>query len=106
MSIHYASPETASTTTTASKQQPPTPVPTSTRVEQINMKHRTESEILDQLLKLTEARTVKATADELREIAEIEEANRKAEANALKAAQLNEVKKREKMLLQQASGML
>lgn len=130
MSIHYASPTTdtinspgdlPNTTaapsdlpiqSTASKLHSSAPVtasksgPSTVRVEQINMKHRSESEILEQLLKLTQARTVKATAEELRELQEIKEADDRAAAHAAKAAQLNEAKRRERQLLQQATAML
>jgi large subunit ribosomal protein MRP49 len=73
-------------------------------MEVINMKHRLDSEILDQLMSLTKARAVRATAEELRQIQEIEEQNARSERDALKMAKVNEKRKREEAILTQARG--
>src|SRR4051794_19213531 len=90
LTIHFTSssaaadtsPEISSTTT---KQTSSAPVaatkagPATERTEVINMKHRPESEILDQLLAITRARVVKPTAEETRQIQEIEDQNARSE---------------------------
>jgi len=111
MTVHYSSPDAvAATSSTASKSLPTTSNTQSdtgsspVRLETINMKHRSESEILDELMKLTEARVVRATAEELRQIQELGEANRKREQESMKGAILNADRKREKALMEQARG--
>jgi large subunit ribosomal protein MRP49 len=115
MTIYFTTPEAAENTKTEipSTTQPHTstaPVaasqhgPSTERTEVINMKHRLDSEILDQLMSLTKARAVRATAEELREIQEMEEQNARSERDALKMAEVNEKRKREEAILTQARG--
>jgi large subunit ribosomal protein MRP49 len=113
MSVHYTTQSPAATTdptisTTASKQTPPVAGSelgsAMTQIKTINMKHRSESEILDELMKLTEARAVKATVEDMRQIRELEEQNRQSELEAVKSAELNAEKKRQKAILDQARG--
>ncbi len=68
------------------------------------MKHRLESEILDQLLKLTNARVVRPTPEEQREIQDMGEQNAKSERDAAMSAEVRAKKKREEDILTQARG--
>jgi len=68
------------------------------------MKHRLDSEILDQLLKLTKAKVVRPTAEEQRQMQEIEEQNAKSERDAAMMAEVNARKKMEEDMLTQARG--
>jgi large subunit ribosomal protein MRP49 len=68
------------------------------------MKHRLDSEILDQLLKLTKAKVVRPTAEEQRQMQEIEEQNAKSERDAAMMAEVNAKKKMEEDMLTQARG--
>lgn len=70
------------------------------------MKHRMDSEILDQLLKLTKAKVVLATPEETRQIREIEEQNAKSARDAAMMAAENAKRKREEEILKQARGTL
>lgn len=68
------------------------------------MKHRPESEILDQLLAVTRARVVKATAEEARQIQEIEEQNARSERDSVMMAAVNAKRKREEAIMTLARG--
>jgi large subunit ribosomal protein MRP49 len=115
LTVHFTSPESAATikpeiSSTADKQTSTGPVPESKagppteRTEVINMKHRLDSEILDQLLKLTKAKVVRPTAEEQRQMQEIEEQNAKSERDAAMMAEVNARKKMEEDMLTQARG--
>jgi large subunit ribosomal protein MRP49 len=66
------------------------------------MKHRHDSEILEQLLKLTKAKVVRPTAEEQREMQEMEEQNARSERDAAMMAEVNAKRKREEEILEQA----
>ena len=68
------------------------------------MKDRHESEILKQVLELTKATRIRATAEEEAEIRELEEQKKRSTADMLRNAKLNEEKRQEKALLAQARG--
>jgi large subunit ribosomal protein MRP49 len=113
LTVHFTSPESAATikpeiSSTADKQTSTGPVPKAgpptERTEVINMKHRLDSEILDQLLKLTKAKVVRPTAEEQRQMQEIEEQNAKSERDAAMMAEVNARKKMEEDMLTQARG--
>jgi large subunit ribosomal protein MRP49 len=115
MTVHLTSPKAAATinpeiSSTTDKQTSTGPVPESKagppteRTEVINMKHRHDSEILEQLLRLTKAKVVRPTAEEQREIQEMEEQNAKSERDATMMAKVNAKKKREEEILEQARG--
>jgi large subunit ribosomal protein MRP49 len=115
MTVHFTSPGAAATikpeiSSTTNKQTSTGPVPESKagppteRTEVINMKHRQDSEILEQLLKLTKAKVVRPTAEEQREIQEMEEQNARSERDAAMMAEVNATKKREAEILEQARG--
>jgi len=113
MTVHFTSPEATikpEISSTTNKQTSTGPVPESKagppteRTEVINMKHRQDSEILEQLLKLTKAKVVRPTAEEQREIQEMEEQNARSERDAAMMAEVNATKKREAEILEQARG--
>jgi large subunit ribosomal protein MRP49 len=115
MTVHLTSPKAAATikseiSSTTDKQTSTGPVPESKtgppteRTEVINMKHRHDSEILEQLLRLTKAKVVRPTAEEQREIQEMEEQNAKSERDANMMAKVNAKRKREEEILEQARG--
>lgn len=115
MTVHFTSPEAATTikpeissTTDSQTSTGPVPEPKAgpptERTEVINMKHRQDSEILEQLLKLTKAKVVRPTAEEQREIQEMEEQNAKSERDAALTAEVNAKRKREAVILKQAMG--
>jgi len=68
------------------------------------MKHRSPSEILDKLLKLTNAKVVKATPEETRQIQELEQQERESQRDAAEMARVNAKRKREEAILTQARG--
>ena len=59
---------------------------------------------MDQLLRLTKAKVVNATAEERRQIQEMEEQNRQSEKDAAMMVEVNAKRKREKAILEQARG--
>ncbi len=115
MTVHFTSPDAAATikteiSSTTNKQTSSAPVPETKsgppteRTEVINMKHRPESEILDQLLALTRARIVRPTAEETRQIQEIEEQNARSERDSVMMAEVNAKRQREEAILLAARG--
>jgi large subunit ribosomal protein MRP49 len=117
LTVHFTSTAEAATTkpevsSTTSKHTSTGPVPASKsgpgteRTEVINMKHRLDSEILDQLLKLTKAKIVLPTPEETRQIREIEEQNAKSARDAAMMQVENAKRKREEEILKQARGTL
>ena len=70
----------------------------------IDMKHKHESEILSRLMELTRAMPYEASPDEEAELREVEDEKRRSERDREVQARLNEVKRQEKALLDQARG--
>jgi large subunit ribosomal protein MRP49 len=68
------------------------------------MQNKTVSEILTQLMTLTTGKPVKATAEEARQIRELEEFRDKSAVDAERMKAVNEVRKREQAILTQAKG--
>jgi len=68
------------------------------------MKHRHESEILLQLMELTKAIPVVPTPEEEQELQHLEEENKNSERDAQRSAEVNERRRREAALLDQARG--
>ena len=81
-------------------------VPPIERIESINMKHYHESEILEQLMRVTKATSVLATAEDEAELQALEEQKQRGEVDRERMAEVNERRKREKRLLEQARGGL
>ncbi|CAK3982000.1 Hypothetical predicted protein [Lecanosticta acicola] len=74
------------------------------RVERINMKGYTNSEILDALVNLTKAQPIEPTPQDQEELARLEEQRKRSEVDSLLSQQVRAKVKREKELLQQARG--
>ncbi|KAL8710330.1 MAG: hypothetical protein Q9220_005100 [cf. Caloplaca sp. 1 TL-2023] len=74
------------------------------RMEIIDMKHRHESEILRELLDLTKATPVVATAEEEAELEMIAEEEKRGEMDRARNAAYTQKKRQEKALLDQARG--
>ena len=70
------------------------------------MKHRTPSEILEELVKLTGAYPIEATAEDKEEIRILEEQKVRSARDAKLSAEVRARTKREKELLEQARGDL
>ncbi|CAL3972497.1 hypothetical protein PZA11_004398 [Diplocarpon coronariae] len=115
MTIHFTSAQAAATikteissTTNAQTSSAPVPQsragPPTERTETINMKHRSQSEILDQLLALTKARVIRPTAEEIKMIQEIEKQKVRSEKDALLTAEVVAKRKREEAFMATARG--
>ena len=104
LTIFFNEPSTSTSTTTTEASAEALAADFSGRTEVINIKEHHESEILKQVLKLTKATKVNATAKEEAEIQDLEEQKKRATADMLRNARLNEQKRQEKALLEQARG--
>lgn len=69
------------------------------------MKHKHESEILSRLLELTSGTPYEITAEEHAELRELEDHKRSSQRDREAQTRLNEMKKQEKALLDQARGV-
>ena len=76
------------------------------RVETIDMKHKHESEILAQLLELTNAHQYEITGEEQSEMRDVEDQERSGQRDREAQFKLNEVKRQEKALLDQARSQV
>lgn len=88
----------------ASSQTEPT-TSSQQRVATINMKHRHESEILSQLLALTNAVPVEPTPQETEQLQELAAQQELSERDSARHAIYNAEKKREEAILAQARSM-
>jgi len=111
LTIHFTTPSASSIppgTSSATTSTGPVPESTSpapaVRTQVIDMKDRTESEILAKLMDVTRAKVVRPTVEEQRMVKEIEE--HKARTDKDRAIQAVETarKKREKAILAKAQG--
>ena len=94
MTVTFSSPPTASSSFTSTPE----------RIELINMKNKNVSVILTKLMELTKAKAVRATAEELRQIQEFEEQQKKCEEVRVLMARETERIKKEKDMLEQSRG--
>ena len=74
------------------------------RVQTIDMKLRNNSEILEELVKLTKAQQVEPTAEEVEELKDLEEQRIKGARDSVRSGEVRARVKREKELLEQARG--
>ncbi|KAF2214627.1 hypothetical protein CERZMDRAFT_36614 [Cercospora zeae-maydis SCOH1-5] len=74
------------------------------RVETINMKNYHSSEILDALIRLTNARQVEPTEEDLEQLAKLEEQRQRSLRDSKLSQEVRARVKREKELLKQARG--
>lgn len=104
MSIHFASEnasQTSSNPTVSAVPEAPTE-----RVETINMKNYTSSEILDALVHLTKAYPVEPTPEDQEELEKLAEQKRRSEMDSKLSREVRARVKRERELLEQARGDL
>ncbi|KAK1067717.1 hypothetical protein LTR74_006191 [Friedmanniomyces endolithicus] len=111
LSVHFVSPsstsssdDTASSSATADS-TPAAAQPTE-RVSTIDMKHRTNAEILEELVRMTKAQAVEATEAEREELRSLEEQRVKGAKDSAKSLEVRARVAREKQLLEQARGEL
>lgn len=76
-----------------------------TRV-QIDMKHKEDSMIWDEVMKITQARPVPPTETELEELRELEEQKKKSAVDRARVAKENAQRKREEAMMKQARSEL
>ena len=76
------------------------------RVEKINMKGYTNSEILDAFVKVTKAFPVEPTPEDQEELQKLEEQRKRSEEDSKLSQQVRAKVKREQELLRQARGDL
>jgi len=69
------------------------------------MKHKHESEILSRLLELTGGTPYQISEEEQAELREVEDHKRASQRDREAQARLNDIKKQEKALLDQARGI-
>ncbi|TKA69293.1 hypothetical protein B0A49_03114 [Cryomyces minteri] len=115
LTIFFTQPTTSSDSTT------PLPAPTSStsgdtapsasyapteRTVSINMKHRTDAEILTQFMEATKATVVEATPEELEEMRELEEQGARSQRDSARSMEVNKQRKREADMLAQARGYI
>lgn len=113
LTVFFAAPTPESASATASPAPTPSTHPSTSRsghdptdrIETIEMKNKHESEILAQLLELTRATPYEVTPEEQDELREVEDDKRFSERSRQAQAKLNEVKRQEKALLDQARGV-
>ena len=74
------------------------------KVAEIDMKHRTNAEILTELVRITKAYPVEPTEAEKEELQELEEARLKGQRDRERQAEVRARIQREKALLEQARG--
>lgn len=104
MSVHFAPEIAAQTSQSATASSAPSEQ--TDRVETINMKNYTNSEILDALVRLTKAYPVEPTPEEQEELAKLEEQKRRSAVDSKLSQEVRARVKREKELLEQARGDL
>lgn len=113
MSVHFVSPDTVQNSSANSSPAPSESATSGTsigdhdpteRVETINMKNITNSEILQRLVEITKAVPVEPTEEEQEEMRLLQEQSVKSARDARVSLEARERVKREKELLQQARG--
>lgn len=110
LTVFFAPPPRSSTApaSPASSSTDPSTAPSEStraeRIETIDMKNKHESEILSRLLELTRGMPYEATPDELAELRDANEEEKRSERDREAQARLNEVKRQEKALLEMARG--
>ncbi|KAI5237924.1 hypothetical protein E4T43_07770 [Aureobasidium subglaciale] len=111
MTIFFADPEASPTsgaapTTSTSGDKEPSNYSPSSRTETIDMTGRTPEHILTDFMKITSARQVEATQEELESLRSLEEQRVRSERDSKLSLEVREKKKREESLLAQARGDL
>lgn len=105
LTISFDDPAAATTSATTAKAEGETSEEDfNGRTEVIDMKYKHESEILQQVMELTKAAPVRATPEEEAEMQELQEQKKRSTQDMLRNERLNEQKRQEKALLEQARG--
>lgn len=105
LSIHYGSADTRPTSDLSTAQDSDAPDSDSTEtIKTIEMKNRTNSEILAELQRVTEAYPVEPTPEDLEEMRQLEEQRIRSQADSKLAKQVKAKQLREKRMLEQARG--
>ena len=117
LSIHFTAPNPTHTTSDSATASP-APIDSTTtssspseydpteRVETIDMRHRPNSEILSELIRVTGAYPVEPTPEDREEMRLLEEQRVRSEQAAKLSAEVRARAKREKELMEQARGDL
>jgi large subunit ribosomal protein MRP49 len=116
MSIHYTSPISStdpaapigSTADPNASQEPPqetTEAQTTERIEQIEMKNKLSTDILAELLKLTKARQVEPTAEELALLTELDHKRHTARRDSTRMIKIRESEKKRQDMLKAARSL-
>ena len=100
MSVHFAGSTAATAPSSASSSQDAQPE----EIRTIDMKNRTNSEILERLVAMTKAKAVEATAEERQELADLEEGRARSARDSKLSEEVRARQKRERELLEQARG--
>lgn len=110
MTVFFSSPEGSPTssgsapTTSTSGDKAPSDYSSAERTETIEMTHRTQESIWADLVKVTGARQVEPTREELETLRSLEEHRVRSERDSKLSLEVREKKKREEALLAQARG--
>lgn len=102
MTIHFSDPS-AVEATLAHVETSTSPV-LAERTATIDMKHRHESEILAELMKITKAAPVEPTQEELDQLRDLEERQKLSEIDSKRSHAVNEKRKKREAMLAQARG--
>lgn len=104
MNIIFASSAPSSSTTTSSADVSSSATQSGNRTVTIQMKHKTESEILQQLYEATGAQEVEPTEVEKEELQELKEYDERSRRDSERSAEVNRQRKREAEMLAAARG--
>ena len=109
--IHFAPPSSSPSATASpapSSSTTPSTAPSQhhpiDRIEAVDVRNMRDNEILTRVLELTEAVPYEATPEELAELKEVEDFKRSSGRDREAQARLNETRKQEQALLDQARG--
>lgn len=104
LSVHFAAADAPRTSAAATSAPAPTGDAPTEQVQTIDMKHRTNSEILAELVRVTRAYPVEATPAEQEELRLLEEQRLRSRRDSQLSQQVRARVKREQELLEQARG--
>lgn len=114
MSIHFAPADAPQTSSSATSSPAPTSSTThaspasdhapTEKVQTVDMTHRTNSEILQELIKLTKAYIIEPTAEDTEELRSLEEQRLRSARDSKESQEVRAKQRREQEILQQARG--
>lgn len=114
LTIFFAPPTTSSTkpepqatsTQSTSGHKSPSEHAAFDRTHVVDVKHKTDSAILEELLRVTQGRVVEATAEEQQQLAELEEQRKMSEYDRREVKKVVDAQKKEQEVLRQARAGL